>query len=204
MIYLKKFALPEKNSGRSQHQAEHNAGLSLLAEGLLREYGLSFSEITGEISLKERGKPYLTNYPQIYFNISHSMGAAACGISRDIIGVDIEKIRPFRLTSTRRILTKTELAYLEGCRQEDKNQEFFRFWTLKESYAKALGLGLSLDFTQIEFSLSPLISEPPVLTHFGEEEQAHSWRFFQMIWESSYMVSCCSREYLSDKEMISS
>lgn len=204
MIYIKRFVLPEKNSAKNAHQLEHHAGLELLAKGLLNEYGLSFAEVSQEISLKEKGKPFLTSYPQIHFNISHSMGAAVCGISRDKIGVDIEKIRPVRLTGTRRILTKKELAYLDGCRQEDKNKEFFRFWTLKESYAKALGLGLSLDFTQIEFSLPPVLGEPVVFTRVGEEKESRSWKFFQCIWENTYLLSCCSRENLSDKEMISS
>ena len=41
----------------------------------------------------ENGKPYIKNYPDYHFNISHSNGAVAIAFSDYPVGVDIEKIR---------------------------------------------------------------------------------------------------------------
>ncbi len=196
MIYGMKFAVPERRKGipgREKYQIEHQAGLTLLAYGLYREYGLEFPDLPGQIRRSERGKPYLPDYPHIYFNISHSGGMAVCALGNRPLGVDAEQIRPAKLRTTRRMLTEGERIYLEACPEGMQDREFFRIWTLKESYAKALGMGLALDFTQVEFSFSGPANDQICMKRLEEEagQEAAAWDFTQTMWEDEYVISFC-------------
>lgn len=208
-VYFQKFRLPTKDVREKKHESEHQAGLCLLKEALFREYQLCGINMESELSADSQGKPYLTNYPQIYFNISHGKEMVVCGVDYAPLGVDVEAVRPVKPTLFRRVLTEKELHYLEMIRESDGEnawyREFFRLWTLKESYAKAVGKGLALDFTCLEFVLEVWEEEPKKGFFMqgnepcflmrevrgsldGEDEQ---WRFFQTIIEGEYVVSCC-------------
>lgn len=163
-VYFQKFRLPTEGVRGKKHEREHQAGLCLLKEVLFREYQLCGMNMESELSADSQGKPFLTNYPQVYFNISHGKDLVVCGVDHAPLGVDVEAIRPVKPTVFRRVLTKKELHYLEMSRErEGENawyREFFRLWTLKESYAKAVGKGLALDFTCLEFALETWEEEP--------------------------------------------
>lgn len=65
-----------------------------LAAGLvfqagLADHGLGKQQIT--ISCHEDGKPYICEYPELFFSISHSENLAICSFSNREIGVDVEK-----------------------------------------------------------------------------------------------------------------
>ncbi|MFC5850656.1 4'-phosphopantetheinyl transferase family protein [Streptomyces chlorus] len=90
------------------------------------------------------------------FNLSHTEGMVACVVTRDArCGVDVE--RPGRALPLHR-LTRTVLSAREQ-REFDlappgRRQElFFRYWTLKEAYLKAIGTGLRFPMTACEFDL---------------------------------------------------
>ncbi len=153
MIYLKPFTFPQGCAGKGKHEAEHEAGLKLLREALKLEYGLQVDDISTLIQKGEHGKPRLEGFPEISFNISHGGNMAACALGRKALGVDVEFVRQVKETVIRRVLTKGEQAYLSRCPAKCRDREFFRFWTLKESYGKALGVGLALDFSSVEFTL---------------------------------------------------
>ena len=63
--------------GSEKHKREHRAGLKLLKESLFREFSGEFSCteeefcLEDELEKEELGKPFLKNYPQVHFNISH-------------------------------------------------------------------------------------------------------------------------------------
>ena len=154
VLYIRKFMILEGGTGREKHQLEHRAGLELLKDGLRQRFGLEISDIASQIQTGAKGKPYLPAYPHIHFNISHSGELAVCALGSAPLGVDVEKIRPIGLRSTKRMLSGREREALESCPPEHREEVLFRFWTLKESYAKALGVGLGMDFTKVDFSLA--------------------------------------------------
>ena len=92
----------------------------LLKEALGREFGLVEMP---RIAWEEKGKPYFPEYPHIYFNLSHSCGAAVCALHHLPIGVDVESMRPApkRLAEGRSDL------------------DFFRWWTGREATIKRRG-----------------------------------------------------------------
>lgn len=218
--------IEKRIQGSEKHEREHRAGLELLKESLFREFSGEFfcTEeefcLEDELEKEELGKPFLKNYPQVHFNISHGKDMVVCGVGTSPLGVDVEAIRPVKRSMSRRVLTPGEQVFLE---ESEKNggengwyRDFFRLWTLKESYVKAVGKGLSIDFTTLEFILAEgkkksenpdirrlfpgkkekqkqeyFLMEEVICCRLGEEKLNLSWRFFQTILDGEYVVSCC-------------
>lgn len=103
------------------------------------------------------GKPFIENRG-IEFNLSHSGDWVLFAFTRfREIGVDIERVRPI---SDMRDVAKqnfaaSELARWEATPSQDWVQAFYRCWTRKESFIKAIGQGLScpLDSFEVSFAL---------------------------------------------------
>lgn len=91
----------------------------------------------------EKGKPHYTDYPQWHFNISHSADWVILGFSDGEIGIDIEKPKPVNYRLARRFFSEEENEKLETLEEPHKLRYFFDLWTLKESYLKYLGKGLT-------------------------------------------------------------
>ena len=95
------------------------------------------------ISKNQYGKPYLVNYPNVYFSISHTKGAIACAVSDNPVGVDIERIRKMDLRVSRYFFSQHEKDYIFAS-SEKANQRFTEVWTKKEAYLKFLGCGIKI------------------------------------------------------------
>lgn len=95
------------------------------------------------VNTGENGKPYLKN-ADVFFNLSHAGQFALCAVGPEELGCDIERIRPAREGIAQRFFHPEELAFLEAAPDAaEKERRFFRLWTLKESFIKATGKGLS-------------------------------------------------------------
>ena len=97
-----------------------------------------------EFQLNEFGKPSLQE--PIQFNISHSHGWALFFFSKEgPLGVDLEKIQTQKSGEdlAKRFFSEEELKFLKSFDKEERPQAFFRLWTLKEAFIKAVGNGLS-------------------------------------------------------------
>lgn len=174
MIYTASFEhTKEKKAG---HETAHK----LLAFALSEEYGLEYQELVMEKG--PFGKPYLKDYPTVHFNISHCDGMTACILAGGEAGIDIEKIRPYHVRIEKKALTEKEAAVL--LHSSKKEEIFFRFWTLKESYIKAIGKGLSCPLTDVEFTL------PDECSGLVESNQ-RDWIFFQQKLKGEYILSAC-------------
>lgn len=120
-----------------------SVGASALLDAGLREFGLRERDMS--YGRSEYGKPFFLNAPDIHFNISHSATKVAVAFSDREVGCDIEEVADIELKVAERFLSKDEyLAIKARNKTEDRNEAFFRYWTLKESYMKATGLGLAL------------------------------------------------------------
>ena len=95
------------------------------------------------------GKPYLTGYPEIHFNISHSGGWAVCALATMPCGVDIQERRSIR---SRRMVERTMNAREQRqiLEAEDGTGEFIKLWTYKESCIKLSGEGLHQDMKTLK------------------------------------------------------
>ncbi len=118
-------------------------GASALINTFLSEKNIFPKDI--EYAKGENGKPYFKNLPHIHFNISHSDNVVMAVFADSETGCDIEKIRRADIKLAERFFHENE--YLEIAKKEtedEKNNTFFRLWTLKESYIKQSGKGLSV------------------------------------------------------------
>lgn len=86
------------------------------------------------------GKPYLPDYPHAHFNVSHSGQYVVCAVCDAPIGIDIQRVVPYRPDVAVRVFTTAELKQIE-C-SSDSSIEFTKIWTQMEARAKVSGMGI--------------------------------------------------------------
>lgn len=133
----------QKVSHSNQHEHAH-----MLLEKCLYKYGIDYK--SQKIEKGEYGKPYFLEKNEIHYNISHSDGITACYVGRFEAGVDAEPIKAFRPNVVKRVFSESEKEMFENAK--DKDLLFYKLWTLKESYVKAIGIGVSYPMKNISFS----------------------------------------------------
>ena len=131
-------------------RAFHGHAHKMLRE-CLRKKGIEYGENTPIVKGK-LGKPSLAEHPEIHYNLSHAEGIAACMVSDRECGIDCENVRDFRPNVMKRAFSEKEREMVEKAAESEKNLLFFRLWTLKEAYVKALGIGISYPMDTAEFS----------------------------------------------------
>lgn len=123
----------------------------ILSYALLTEKGIEYDKESVVRNLW--GKPMLKDYPHIHYNISHCDNYVACVTSYEYdVGIDVEKVRDFNEFAARKACSQQELERIYS--KKDPNREFFRYWTLKESYIKAIGKGLSYPMKKVIFNIN--------------------------------------------------
>lgn len=130
----------------------------------------------------EEGKPALAPEfagAELHFNLTHTAGLVALAVARvRDIGLDAENLneRTTALRLARRYFTAEEARNLEALPPERQPARFYTLWTLKESWMKALGRGLSAGLDNAAFSLD---AEHRVAGLSFAAYDATDWRFWQ-------------------------
>ncbi len=116
-----------------------------------------------------QGKPLMVNdsgYDTLSFNVSHSDAFALYAVTRGrSVGIDIERIRDDVAIDqvSRKFFSEGEISSIEKTEENKRARVFFQYWTRKEAFLKATGMGLSFPMEQCDVSLmggkvrSPLI-----------------------------------------------
>ena len=121
----------------------------ILLINLLNELNIDYNSIT--ITKNKYGKPYIKDL-DLFFNISHSNDFVVCAISKNEIGIDIEKIRETKDSIINQFATTKEKQYINEFKNKFNNR-VFEIFTLKESYFKCLGTNLN-HIKNIEFEIN--------------------------------------------------
>lgn len=157
----------ENRYGRPELAATFSANSSLAGA---RKQLRSFSVVTGQC---------YQDAP-LRFNLTHTEGLVACAVTEACdTGVDAENVarRPFDwLTIAQRNFAPREVEQIQALPVQAQKAAFFEFWTLKEAYIKACGMGLSLPLDAFAFELQPgsrpsISFEPPLY------EDPYAWQF---------------------------
>ncbi|RBP02129.1 4'-phosphopantetheinyl transferase superfamily protein [Rossellomorea aquimaris] len=138
------------------------------------------------------GKPYL-NIDNLHYNISHAGDWVVCCIDKKSVGVDIEQVIDIDIEIIKEQFHTKEIEFLNS--NSNNLKEFYRIWTVKESFVKYTGLGLSLSFKSfyVEFA------QKNVITIGYEDNLAfptinNKIKIQSLILDSNYMLSICFEE----------
>ncbi|WP_419893525.1 4'-phosphopantetheinyl transferase family protein [Oceanobacillus kimchii] len=125
-------------------------GKILIRYILIKKYNYSPNNIN--IKLSKYGKPYLDDTNNINFNIAHSHKlVAAIFDDSHTVGVDLEKKNSIDLNNIDGVFCDFERKVFEGKSVNERLDYFYDIWTLKESYLKNIGHGLSISLASFGF-----------------------------------------------------
>lgn len=156
---LEQFLSQERLERNLKYLKEADRKRSILAESLVRfslikDFGISPDRIS--FGRDANGRPFLETQRSIQFNLSHSGNWVGCiietGSGSGAVGIDIEQIRQdLDPLETGTIFSGREKDAIKALNADDRLKRFFQLWTLKESYTKALGLGVGRSFDTFRF-----------------------------------------------------
>ena len=171
--------------------------LSLGAELLLSAALLDIELLAAPLCFKEGeyGKPELVDN-NIHFNFSHSGNRVMCTISTKDVGCDVEKMCNIDLVLAMKHLADGEQNIIKMINDPDKQiHAFYRIWTLKESFIKTIGLGLTqkLDSFSIDIGKSITVNQD------FDNEQYH---FMEYNLGDGYCYAVCSKDPDIERTMV--
>lgn len=175
---------------RYHFEADKKRGLFaeiLLRYGLGKDLGIKQDDILFETN--EYGKPKLIKQENIFFNFSHSGDWVVCAIGDEPLGVDVEQIKGKDLEIAKRFYTEYEYEELLRQKEEKRPECFIKYWTLKESYTKAEGKGLSIPFTTFGFRFT----QDDVVLYIGEEPSKEYFLYVYKI-DEGYEAAVCAHD----------
>lgn len=124
---------------RQEDQWAKLLGKLLILEGMNQ---LGYEEVDlNSLQYTIHKRPYLLQKPD--FNISHSGAYVMCAFSdQNSIGIDIEEIKEIDINDFKRMFSPEEWFTIHSA--ENSLQEFYSYWTAKESLLKADGRGITV------------------------------------------------------------
>ena len=158
----------------------------VIARGMLRHLAARFLGIAAgavEFQYAPKGKPQCKTDPSLRFNLSHSGGMAVYAFARNReVGIDIEEHREMRDLEAiaKRFFAPGEVEDLMSLPSIEKPAAFFRCWTRKEAFIKAIGDGLSLPLDSFRVSLLP--AQPPAILEMPSTQRQK--------WQLADVTSC--------------
>jgi 4'-phosphopantetheinyl transferase len=196
-------SLPEERVDRiRKFHFRRNALQSLCGELISRikiaEY-LGIDRATVAIQRDEFGKPHCVNSNHLFFNVAHSGNLVAAAFDSKVVGVDIENMRNTDLAIADRFFTKNEAALLRAKPQADQRDFFFKLWTLKESFIKAEGKGLSIPLNSFEFDIDNL-GNVYFADLSGARSRTYTFRHYET--QPGYNCALCSESGNQPKDII--
>ncbi|MEY4830943.1 MAG: hypothetical protein RLZZ562_2739 [Planctomycetota bacterium] len=142
-----------------------------------------------EFDYGTRGKPALRGDGP-HFNLSHSAHLAMIAVAQQPVGIDCEKTRRLErlLDIGKRQFATAEYVALQKLPEADRLQAFYRCWTRKEAYVKALGLGLAaLDVFDVD------LGEKPQFLELRDGEDIATWSLLDVSPSTDFTAACAVR-----------
>lgn len=163
---------------------------AIISEMLIRTICCKTTGISNKSIIFQRtkyNKPFIKNFNNFEFNVSHSKDYVAVAVDSNIIGIDIESIQELNLEVVKRFCTNNEYNKLKKLRGKSKGEQIISVWSMKESYVKYLGYGLNKDLRSFD-----------VLTKEGIETNV--FIYHKRI--DDYILSVCSNKEFNLNEII--
>lgn len=180
----------ERERGRRYRFARHRRQF-VLTRALVRTTLSRYSKVEPHewrFVQNQYGRPSIQtsqNHLGLKFNLAHTNGLVACAVIRDasgdnrMVGVDVENTarRGATVEIAKRYFSDREIADLRQTPEAKQRKRFFEYWTLKEAYIKARGMGLAIPLKQFSFHIR---SQVPLSIAFTSElyDDPRAWRFW--------------------------
>jgi len=132
------------------------------------------------VAITPAGRPYLPDYPDIDFNLSHTRNTVALAVCRgSYVGIDIERLDAFSEAEAREImpliLSAREFKDVKDLAPQQRQKTFLSYWVRKEAALKCLGEGFLTDPQRVILGPSNTIidivnrpSEEPIFVRSGQ------------------------------------
>ncbi|MBI5119492.1 MAG: 4'-phosphopantetheinyl transferase superfamily protein [Rhodospirillales bacterium] len=155
-------------------------------------------------TIHDHGKPELVSPsggPRWRLNLSHTRGLAAAALTPEFdIGVDAECLKrtPNCAALSRRFFAPEEAEFLKSVPADRELETFLAFWTLKESYVKAIGKGLAQPLDSFYFTFDPL------RIHFAAADGGDplDWQFYRHQPSDAHLLALSLRHRQSQQVAI--
>ncbi|MCJ8320460.1 MAG: 4'-phosphopantetheinyl transferase superfamily protein [Colwellia sp.] len=150
----------------------------------------------------EKDKPEIIDPPiPLRFNISHTKDLIICVVTlTDDIGCDVENTTRNNdvLSIADRFFSSSETKELFSLPKDQQRHRFFDYWTLKESYIKAWGLGLAIPLKDFSFTINPAIKNEPngeITLNFAKHriDNPNIWRSWLFYPNSKHRIAISLR-----------
>ena len=155
------------------------------------------------------GRPTIANVEaidlQLSFNVSHTQGLIVLGVTKHrSLGVDVENVRTREIfvDTARHFFSAAEVSDLAQVSPDQQAGRFFEYWTFKESYIKARGMGLSLPLDKFGFRY-PLDNSVEIYIHPDLEDDATGWQFWQFRPSKDHLIAVCAQRVCTQSKIVS-
>jgi 4'-phosphopantetheinyl transferase len=191
------FMSPDERQRHEKFRFESDRRLFLATRVLVRTVLSRYAPVApGEwrFAVSAHGKPRISSprlAPLIHFNLANTAGLVVCAVSvaHDSLGVDAEPIasdQEFRGLAER-YFSPWEARELQTLSVRERPRRFTAYWTLKESYIKARGLGLKLPLDRFRFLIAD--NQASILFDSPELGNCADWRFAMVDAPPRHMIA---------------
>lgn len=142
----------------------------------------------------EHGKPYLAGETAPAFNLSNTNGVAVLAVSRDCsaVGVDVEILSATLEAGTARLIgSAAEFATLSMLQGAERQSLLLAYWTLKESFLKATGHGLTVEPHRLTVQVDPASRE--IRVEHDLPGDGAKWHHRLFLSPSGHMIAVSAR-----------
>ena len=168
---------------------------ALFQYGFQNYFGFPYKE--ADVFIEKLGKPFLSplDFQHCHFNLSHSKHHMVLACNHTNIGIDIEEPRKFSSHLLRRICSKEEFIIIEN--SKDSAELSLLLWTLKESYTKYQGAGLSMGLSEFQVPLPENSNYMCPYFLLKSECLASFPLYFHCFYTPHYRIAlCCETDHL--------
>lgn len=174
-----------RNRFRVDHARREYTAAHVLLRVVLSQY-VAVPPTAWRFRTLEHGRPEIDgpSLPRpLRFNLSHTRGLVGVAVAWEVdVGLDVELTgrSTHGAAVAERYFAPSEVAALRRLPETHHREAFFRYWTLKEAYIKARGMGLALPLGKFAFSpeeagAAPTIEVAPELNDTPEDWQFWHW-----------------------------
>jgi 4'-phosphopantetheinyl transferase len=164
---LKSFLTADELAGCDRCRLPDVRRRKIVARGRLRQVLANYLHCSSaeiQIEVGAQGKPRVAG---LEFNLSHSDDLAVYVVSDRPVGIDIEKVRSLDVAGiVARFFAPEEWQLWRALPVDQQQWAFFRAWTVKEAYLKAIGTGLHTPLSELVVEINPELPLA-ILSHPG-------------------------------------